>query len=192
VIFLSSITKSWTEEDFRKELRRLDQLVKQSQGIELVGAELDIEFSQAKRTYGMYYPNGPKFKFSLFFFNSNVPEACAIDVIRHEYAHYYAHAVFGTCAHDSHFKTACRIVGAMPRRCYSKEFEKMAREKEAREMVVYESTVKIGQKVRHPFFREGVVVSVEIKKNTALLTVDFGALGRKVLDEIWLKNNGLI
>lgn len=51
-----------------------------------MGAELDIEFSRARCTLGMYYPKEKKFKFSLLFFNSDVPEACAIDVIRHEYA----------------------------------------------------------------------------------------------------------
>ena len=41
---MSSITKNWAEKDFRKELRRLDEMVKRSQGIDLVGAELDIEY----------------------------------------------------------------------------------------------------------------------------------------------------
>ena len=91
---MSSITKSWAEEDFRKELRRLDEMVKRSQGIDLVGAELDIEFSRAGCTLGTYYPKEKKFKFSLLFFNSDVPKACAIDVIRHEYAHYYNDVVF--------------------------------------------------------------------------------------------------
>ena len=93
---MSSITKEWNEEDFRKELRRLDQYVKRSQGVDLVGGELDIEYSERARcTLGMYYPKEKKFKFSLLFFNSDVPEACAIDVIRHEYAHYYADVVMG-------------------------------------------------------------------------------------------------
>lgn len=110
---MSSITKEWNEEDFREELRRLDQYVKRSQGIDLVGGELDIEYSErARYTLGMYYPKEKKFKFSLLFFNSDVPEACAIDVIRHEYAHYYADVVMGySHGHGSLFKTACRIVG---------------------------------------------------------------------------------
>ena len=33
---------------------RLDDMVKRSQGIDLVGAELDIEFSRARCTLGMY------------------------------------------------------------------------------------------------------------------------------------------
>jgi len=41
---MSSVTKLWTEDDFRKELRRLDLHVKKTRGISLVGAELDIEY----------------------------------------------------------------------------------------------------------------------------------------------------
>jgi hypothetical protein len=67
-VFLSSITKNWAEKDFRKELKRLDEMMKRSQGIDLVGAELDIEFSRTRCTLGMYYPKEKKFKFSLLFF----------------------------------------------------------------------------------------------------------------------------
>lgn len=64
---MSSITKEWNEEDFRKELRRLDQYVKRSQGVDLVGGELDIEYSERARcTLGMYYPKEKKFKFHFF------------------------------------------------------------------------------------------------------------------------------
>ena len=53
---MSSVTKLWTEDDFRKELRRLELHVKKTRGISLVGAELDIEYSdRAKCTLGMYY-----------------------------------------------------------------------------------------------------------------------------------------
>nr|DAZ69548.1 MAG TPA: transposase [Caudoviricetes sp.] len=46
---------------------------------------------------------------------SDVPEACAIDVIRHEYAHYYADVVMGyNHGHGALFKAACHIVGANP------------------------------------------------------------------------------
>ena len=70
---MSSITKEWNVEDFRKELRRLDQYVKRSQGIDLVGGELDIEYSERARcTLGMYYPKEKKFKFSLLFFNESI------------------------------------------------------------------------------------------------------------------------
>ena len=54
---MSSVTKLWTEDDFRKELRRIDLHLKKTRGISRVGAELDIEYSdRAKCTLGVYYP----------------------------------------------------------------------------------------------------------------------------------------
>lgn len=185
---MSSITKSWAEEDFRKELRRLDEMVKRSQGIDLVGAELDIEFSMTRCTLGMYYPKEKKLKFSLLFFNSDVPEACAIDVIRHEYAHYYNDVVFEIDhghGHGAQFKAACRIVGAHPSTYYSKEFESSARKREKRDAREYKSELKIGQRICHPFFGAGAVLDVDNKKDSALLTIDFGDKGVRIIDEIW-------
>lgn len=190
---MSSITKSWSEEDFRQELRRLDEMVKRSQGIDLVGAELDIEFSRARCTLGMYYSKEKKFKFSLLFFNSDVPEACAIDVIRHEYAHYYNDVVFGIDhGHGTQFKAACRIVGAHASTYYSKEFESSARMREEWDAMRYVSNVFPGQRVMHPFFKEGYVVKVENKKTTAMLTIDFGKHGIRVIEEEWLKQHGTV
>jgi len=191
---MSSITKVWTEADFRKELLRLDQYVKKTKGIDLVGSKLEIVYSEKARcTLGMYYSREKKFKFSLLFFNSDVPEACAIDVIRHEYAHYYADVVFGYCGgHGALFKAACRIVGANPSTYYSKQFESSARKKEELDAMVYESIVKPGQVVLHPSFGEGRVLSVEGSKHTALLKINFGCQGVKQIDEVWLKNNGVI
>ena len=114
---MSSKTKNWTEEDFRKELRRLDAMVQEKQGITLVGAEFEIQFMNTRRTLGYYYPTQKRFRFSLPFFNSDVPENCALDVIRHEYAHYYAHAVYGyRGVHGKPFKEACIAVGAKRRK----------------------------------------------------------------------------
>lgn len=191
---MSSITKEWSVEKFRKELRRFDQYVKQTQGIELVGGDLDIEYSERARcTLGMYYPKEKKFKFSLLFFNSDVPEACAIDVIRHEYAHYYADVVFGcNHGHGSHFKAACRIVGANPSTYYSRVFEETARKKEERDSRIYDSAVKEGQLVLHPQFGEGNVLLINKLRDTALLKIDFGKYGVRIIDEVWLKNNGVI
>lgn len=191
---MSSITKNWTEEDFRKELRRLDDYVKRTQGIDLAGSELEITFStRAKSRLGTYYYNAKMFKFSLLFFNSDVPESCAIDVIRHEYAHYYAEAVFGyRGGHGAPFKSACRIVGANPSTYYSRSFEDAARKKEELDNKRYESKVFLGQTVLHPLFREGKVISVAINKTTAMLTVDFGKHGVRIIDEVWLKQHGVL
>lgn len=190
---MSSITKNWTEEDFRRELRRLDLHVKKTQGIDLVGSELDIIFSErATRTLGVYYGKEKKFSFSLQFFNSDVPEACAIDVIRHEYAHYYNHVVFGKFGHGYHFKVSCQIVGANPNTYYSRSFEKFARKREEVSTKTYNSNLRKGNTVLHPVYGEGRIVSVDNKRLTALLTIDFGENGKKVIDEVWLRKNGAV
>lgn len=191
---MSSVTKLWTEDDFRIELRRLDLHVKKTRGISLVGAELDIEYSdRAKCTLGMYYPKEKKFRFSLLFFNSDVPEACAIDVIRHEYAHYYADVVMGySHGHGALFKAACHIVGANPSTYYSKAFEASARKKEEWDARTYDSAVKEEQLVLHPQFGEGNVLLINKLRDTALLKIDFGKYGIRIIDETWLKNNGVV
>lgn len=191
---MSSITKKWTEEDFRKELRKIDQHVKKTQGVDLGGASLGIVYSQrAQCTLGRYYPKEKKFMFSLPFFNSDVPEACAIDVIRHEYAHYYADVVYGyNGGHGSPFKAACWNVGANPSTYYSRAFEAAARKKEEWDVRIYDSGVKEGQVVLHPQFGEGKVLSVDNWKNTALLRIDFGKHGTRIIDEAWLRDNGVL
>ncbi len=190
---MSSVTKNWTKEDFRKELRRLDEHVRRTQGIDLVGAELDIEVSlNSTRTLGLYFSKEKKFRFSLPFFNSDIPEACAIDVIRHEYAHYYAEVVFGAYGHGTQFKKACNIVGANPNTHYSRKFEDAARRREAWDAARYDSTVRLGHKVLHPSFGEGTILSLKNSKFSALLTIDFGQNGVRIVDEKWLRENGVI
>lgn len=191
---MSSITKNWTEEAFREELRRIDRHVKETKGIELAGAELPITFSKKARcNLGMYYPMQRKFRFSLLFFNSDVPEACAIDVIHHEYAHYYADVVLGyRGGHGAPFKAACQAVGANPRTYYSREFENAAREQEQRTAQIYASSVRTGQSVIHPVFGRGTVLSIQPLHTSALLKIDFGKQGIKVVDEAWLKGSGVV
>lgn len=191
---MSSITKNWTEEDFRRELRKIDKHIKETQGIELEGAKLDIVCStRVKYALGTYYSFDKKFRFSLAFFNSDVPEACAIDVIRHEYAHYYTDVVMRVKVdHGAAFKTACRIVGANPSTYYSRTFEAYERKKEADNAQKYVSKIKAGTIVIHPAFGEGRVLRIENNKNSAVLSVDFVKVGLKKIDEVWLKKHGTV
>ena len=190
---MSSKTKVWTVEDFRRELEKIDDFVRRTQGIVLCGSTLDIELFNAKRTYGMYCINEMKFRFSNCFFNSEVPESCAIDVIRHEYAHYYAHAVFGYIGgHGAQFKAACKIVGALPNTYYSRRFEAVEREKEIEKAKVYHSRMKTGQRLVHPRYGEGTVSAIENGRTTALLTVNFKNGVERRIDECWIIANGKI
>lgn len=190
---MSSKTKNWTVEDFRRELAIIDEHVRKTQGINLCGASLDIGFSNARCTLGMYYYNEMKFRFSIPFFNSDIPEACAIDVIRHEYAHYYAHAVMGySGGHGKPFKAACKIVGALPSRLYSHQFEAVEREREIERARTYSSRLKVGEKIIHPGYGAGAVTSIENGRTSALLTVSFKNGEIKKIDECWLIANGKI
>lgn len=190
---MSSKTKNWTEEDFRAELKRIDDFVRVKHGIDLCGSELEIGFSNSHRTLGVYYSGDMRFVFSLAFFNSNVPEECAIDVIRHEYAHYYTHAVFGIRGgHGAYFKAACKAVGAIPHTYYSRFAEEMARTREWEKACVYSGKLKEGDAVTHPKYGNGIVISSESGRSSALLTVEFEAVGEKKIDECWILKFGKV
>ncbi len=190
---MSSKTRNWTEADFRRELKRIDDLVKEKKNIELVGSQLDIEFSKTTRVLALYNGCQMKFRFSLAFFNSDVPEACAIDVIRHEYAHYYAHVVLGHLGgHGAHFKAACKVVGAVPSTYYTKMFEETERNREDQASKEYISKLSIGQYVKHPAFGRGIITEIDNQKTTAVLSIDFPGKGIKQIDELWLRKRGCI
>jgi hypothetical protein len=126
---MSTITKVWTTEKIRNVLAALDRKTG------LKGAELPIKTGNAMGRVGYfsYKPDDICFYFSLGFMNEpGRKETAAIDVIRHEYAHYYVWATGLTkwIPHQAHvwhhgedWKYACRMVGADPIRCHdSKNF----------------------------------------------------------------------
>lgn len=119
-----SITKVWTEEKIRFIIHKLDEKTG------LSGADLPIAFKAYGNTLGNYQYVEPKaFGFNRKFFNaSSTNEAEVIDVIRHEYAHYYcdvahlAHYIGHSVRETSHgddWKWACKMVGADPTRCHN-------------------------------------------------------------------------
>ena len=82
---MSTITKTWTEDKIRSIIRKLDEKTG------LNGAALPIAFNSYGWFLGHYRYVEPKaFGFNRKFFNDpTTGEAEVIDVIRHEYAHYY-------------------------------------------------------------------------------------------------------
>lgn len=94
--------------------------------------------------------------------------------------------------HGALFKAACHIVGANPSTCYSKTFEASACTKEEWDARTYDSVVKEGQLVLHPQFGEGNVLLINKLRDTALLKIDFGKYGIRIIDETWLRNNGVV
>lgn len=93
--------KVWDEERIREEFKKLDSITG------LHGADLPITFGKAKHTLGCFYidtinKKPKKFHFSLFYFgNPKWSEASALDVIRHEYAHYMDYMFNGNSSHGA-------------------------------------------------------------------------------------------
>ena len=121
---MSSITKEWDEIKIRWIIRNLDEKTG------LKGAEIPIVLANHAGALGCYqFVNGESFWFKPTFINSDdTPEAAVVDLIRHEYAHYYVHAVrldkyIGhskrETSHGKDWKWACKMVGAIPERCYN-------------------------------------------------------------------------
>ena len=121
---MSTITEIWTEDKIRFIIRKLDEKTG------LNGAALPIAFKCTGRTLGEYRHKPKAFRFNRKFFDTpSTGEAEVINVIRHEYAHYYVDAAYlaqyighsgRERSHGDDWKWACRMVGALPVRCHNK------------------------------------------------------------------------
>ncbi len=124
---MSTITRKWDETFIRSIISELDKKT----GLD--GSELPIELGHKGQLVGGFGVSldGLYFFFSEKYFNDpELDERGAIDIIRHEYAHFY---VFVTGIsrffrqkrnapyHGDAWKWACKMVGATPNRCYSND-----------------------------------------------------------------------
>lgn len=179
---------NWTEEDIRAEIARLDELTG------LNGASLPIEFSYQKGTLGMFFmdgaPKGKRFRFSLHFFHGDkFTRAEALDVIRHEYAHYMDWELNGAAGHGKSWKLCCQKVGACPTRLYTNQFAAGARYLQRQEdQRKNRRTFQAGQKLLHLDFGIGVIRAVTPSGSTQLLTVEFPQ-ATKILEAGWAEEN---
>ncbi len=121
---MSTLTEKWTEDKIRYIIGKLDEKTG------LNGMALPIKISHAKRRLG-YYRHAiigdgiEEFGFSIVFLNNpDTPEAAAVDLIRHEYAHYYVNAAklyryYNSRSyrhgHGSDWIWACKLVKAVPK-----------------------------------------------------------------------------
>ena len=93
--------KVWDEERIREEFKKIDSITG------LHGADLPITFGKAKHTLGCFYfhtinKKPYKFHFPLLYFGDpEWSEASALDVIRHEYAHYMNCVLHGESGHGA-------------------------------------------------------------------------------------------
>lgn len=129
---VSVLAESWTKEVFLEMIRNLD---KRTGGD---GASLDIILFNGGKRLGYYrYGKQNAFGFNQSFFNNpSVNVAGKIDVIRHEYAHYYDHVTKldryvvrsqREKAHGAEWKFACYMLNANPRRCHNEALFKDVR-----------------------------------------------------------------
>ncbi len=120
---MSSITAEWDENKIRRIIASLDKKTG------LHAADIPIVLANHAGALGCYqFKDGEKFWFKPAFLNNDdTPEAAIVDLIRHEVAHYYVrvarldkyigHSKRET-SHGKDWRWACKMVGAIPSRCY--------------------------------------------------------------------------
>lgn len=177
----------WDAERVREEIKRLDEIT----GLD--GAKCPISFGNARRRLGCYcYADGGSFRFSNYYFQDNDwPVECAIDVIRHEYAHYMNHQVNNASGHGVLWKECCKIVGAVPSRLYKEEREEFWRNKHSIEKKIMQcnSVYVHGTVIKHPKFGRGIVEGVASGEGGKYIKVSFDKVGEKKLDILWVEKN---
>lgn len=182
----------WTEETIREEMRRLDAVTG------LKGSEVPIVFGYARQTLGLFqYTREGKpalFRFSRHFLDDpNFSHAQALDLIRHEYAHYMNLMRNGRehgSGHGENWKQCCREIGAAPERCYQPAQNEVSlrRERGLEKLEKHIAMLRVQMRLRHPVFGEGVLTEILKTESGARLTIRFAAESR-TLDARWVLDN---
>ena len=177
----------WNETAIRKEFARLDAKTG------LKGATLPISFGNAKCTLGSYSSaGGGAFRFSRYYFDDPLwPIEEALDTIRHEYAHYMDHMVYGNMGHGATWKKCCIEVGALPIRCYSRERAKYYQDihEAERKQVALLDHYRTGSLIMHPRFGRGRIVEIVGADINRYALVDFKDMETKKLSLTWVDKN---
>lgn len=177
----------WDENSIREEMKRLDAKTG------LGGAVLPISFGDSRHTLGMFSSrDGGVFRFSKRYFkNPDWPEEMALDVIRHEYAHYMDFVLYGNVGHGLSWKKCCGVVGALPLRCYKDEIADQAKRKHEKEKELTErfDGYQIGKSIKHPTYGIGVIRDITGEALNRRMVVDFQTKGEKELGLAWVDKN---
>ena len=107
----------WSEDRIRDEIKRLDEITG------LCGVGIRIKFGRSAYYLGRFFAKNKEgqmeFYFSnVFFQDPSFREEYAVDVIRHEYAHYMNWVLNHKVGHGNSWKRCCKIVGAKPDRIF--------------------------------------------------------------------------
>ncbi len=180
----------WTEERIREEMRRLDKKTG------LHGADLPIEFFRGRSLLGQYCLTEDKgFRFSVTYLDDpNWSEQSALDLIRHEYAHYMDHVLNGTVRppfHGTKWKACCSSIGGRPIRCYDAEVEMGYKKRSvtAASTAIRYGAYEVGKSIVHPTFGRGMIVAANGEGPARILDVKFEGVGVKRLGTAWVDKN---
>lgn len=180
----------WDEKHIRQELIKLDAKTR------LSGATLPIYFNNSKYTLGKFCSaNGGEFIFSNYYFqNPEWSKESALDVIRHEYAHYMDYKIYGHLGHSKTWKRCCLEVGALPIRCYNSEHEEYYQKKHKVEEAQKKACNSYipGIKIIHPTFGCGVILQKIGEDVNSLAIVRFNDSIDKKLSLAWIHNNCIV
>lgn len=179
----------WDKERIRKELRRLDRIT----GFD--GASLPILFENCRSHLGIFYSkdavHGMHFRFSNpWFQNPDWPVEAAIDVIRHEYAHYLDLMQYGNLGHGRTWKSCCHQIGANPLRCYNRVHARAYRDRHIMDELYREHYAQYqpGLVIQHPVYGMGQITAVEGEGTNTVVCAAFAA-GEKRLSAQWIERN---
>lgn len=187
----------WPEERIRAEMKRLDGITG------LCGATLPIRLIRRARRLGSYHydcnENPLYFTFTQSYFEDpDFPETEALDVIRHEYAHYMKNVLYPGREEPHHgplWHLCCLQVGAAPNRYYNTKYARHLHQREAEKAQdnadVYDfmETLDVGQAIDHPTFGEGAIASVARTKDNARVTIVFEDGTQRMFSAKWVMEN---
>lgn len=176
------------EKIIRDEIKRLDGITK------LSGSEVPIVFSsRATSTLGCFNVDkdgNMSFSFSdSYYMDSKFPIQEKIDTIRHEYAHYMCYMLYGPYhGHDKFWKRCCTEIGATPTRLYNASRAEYYNEKNKKEndLICKVNAYKVGDKVAHPNFGQGTIISITGEAKSTFAIVKFANDMEKNISLYWL------
>lgn len=183
------MSRIWPEERIREEMRKLDKITG------LNGASLPIEFGYARCRLGYFKLSNrkpEKFYFSKAYLeDEGFLYEEAIDLIRHEYAHYMDWMIFGQCGHGKTWKKCCNDIGADPTRLYDTAKAKILHVKFQKDQELGKKCdmLEEGVYIIHPKYDSGTVEGVEKDGIHRMVYIYFPNVGVKKMSAKWIIEN---
>ena len=177
------------EEMIRAELRRLDAKT----GFR--AADLPIKFGNARSYLGRFsYPKDGRLEFyfsNYYFRDPNLALEEKLNVIRHEYAHFLDYKLHGSSSHGPLWKQCCKMVDAVPIRCFRKEYSNYYVAKHKKEQLLNEKYNEycIGLSIIHPMFGKGQIIDIMGEGLGRVACIVFDGVGVKRIAISWIDSN---